>query len=583
MVLDKEERAEIDKLLKDVKALENPPLVNKVKGEPYLFWCTPIQHEPAELSKSVYFMSLMRVVSLLTKRTPMVTVTSKDPEENKLNPAGNPGPDPITRSALAAASGWSILIVFTMLCQIFLMVLILETSTSSTCNYELQTGCRAGEYCSFSIARGQCNDCSVILPETTDCCPTMNTTCPLVNTSLVKLYDFTYFYPGTSPPPPSAPSSTLMEVGVTKGNGICAPPKGCPGACVMYEHCLKQESSMEQHAKRCDFLVNGRDGVKPTHIFLLIFGAVLWASKLIRVLDETDVWIATVPVLKAPKDIEEKTVKECCQESTAHYAIMIVYKCIFLFRGSALPALTAAGAVVAILTDNGGASLTGGVSVLFSFIVLSFVAELDDAFGKIFVRPDIVSQCETDLGECFNKDAPDNKAKIYWLWNRFTATSLALAVILEALFAEQLMVSDLVRGLRKTFFRFPWNAEIETRGSPSVYDDGELAGACNQLNQTLLVMALFCAWILVLFAKAKIILLPLMAQETIQGNRKIVHIDSCSDDWCIKQFTNLIRVFIDLSTAFCTILGVWWVFGVWISGELMLADRVDNPNDPNSS
>ena len=216
--------------------------------------------------------------------------------------------------------------------------------------------------------------------------------------------------------------------------------------------------------------------------------------------------------------------------------------------------------------------------MLFSFIVLSFVAELDDAFGKIFVRPDIVSQCKIDLIKCF-KYAPDNKVKIYWLGNRVIATSLALAVILEALFAEQLMQSDLVRGLRKTFFRFPWNAEIETRGSPSVYDDGELAGACNQLNQTLLVMALFCAWILVLFTKAKIILLPLMAQETIQGNCKY----TCSDDWCIKQFTNLIRVFIDLSTAFCTILGVWWVFGVWISGELMLADRVDNPNDPKSS
>ena len=141
MVLDKEERAEIDKLLKDVKALENPPLVNKVKGEP-LFWCTPIQHEPAELSKSVYFMSLMRVVSLLTKRTPMVTVTSKDPEENKLNPAGNPDPDPITRSALAAASGWSILIVFT----------ITATGNGARCSNSTYGG-RIGRTTRFDTAR----------------------------------------------------------------------------------------------------------------------------------------------------------------------------------------------------------------------------------------------------------------------------------------------------------------------------------------------------------------------------------------------------------------------------------------------
>ena len=50
------------------------------------------------------------------------------------------------------------------MCQIILMVLILETTTSSICNVEHQTGCRSGEYCSFSIANGQCNDCSVILP-----------------------------------------------------------------------------------------------------------------------------------------------------------------------------------------------------------------------------------------------------------------------------------------------------------------------------------------------------------------------------------------------------------------------------------
>ena len=72
-----------------------------------------------------------------------------------------------------AAAGWIIFFVIAAACQFFLFVLILETSTSNTCDVESQTGCRSGEYCSVSIAKGQCNDCSVILPETTTCrrCP----------------------------------------------------------------------------------------------------------------------------------------------------------------------------------------------------------------------------------------------------------------------------------------------------------------------------------------------------------------------------------------------------------------------------
>ena len=40
----------------------------------------------------------------------------------------------------------------------------------------------------------------------------------------------------------------------------------------------------------------------------------------------------------------------------------MLFRFIFVFRSCALPALTAAGAVVRILTDAGGASLTGGAS-----------------------------------------------------------------------------------------------------------------------------------------------------------------------------------------------------------------------------
>ena len=140
------------------------------EGPPLLPLCVGggcIQDASAELSNSVYFISLLRVVSLLkATRVSRNCPTSEAPAN--------------ARPRLAAA-GWATLLLVAALCQIFLMVLILETSTSSTCSVEHQSGCRSGEYCSFSIAKGQCNDCSVILPNTTKCCPTLDTFCPVKN------------------------------------------------------------------------------------------------------------------------------------------------------------------------------------------------------------------------------------------------------------------------------------------------------------------------------------------------------------------------------------------------------------------
>ena len=283
------------------------------EGPPLLPLCVGggcIQDASAELSNSVYFISLLRVVSLLkATRVSRTCPTSEAPAN--------------ARPRLAAA-GWATLLLVAALCQIFLMVLILENSTSSTCNVEHQSGCRSGEYCSFKIANGQCNDCSAILPETTQCCPTMNTTCPREDFAHGSENN-TYFHPGP----------------------VCG--NGCPHACIMYKHCMSEQSG-EHRPRRCDFLVNGRDGVKVSHVFLFIFGAVLWASNLISVLDETDMMAATLP--KAATGEERST----------HNAIVMLFRFIFVFRSCALPALTAAGAVVRILTDAGGASLTGGAS-----------------------------------------------------------------------------------------------------------------------------------------------------------------------------------------------------------------------------
>ena len=320
-----------------------------------------IQKKKVEPSTSIYHISLLRVVSLLKAPRPAEIVKAPRPAEiGRTGPrgfytlvqegggeggtsdgggdsgggvsesgggGGGGGEDAAARRirCLAAAGCWIILFVIAAACQFFLFVLILETSTSSTCNVVSQEGCRSGEYCSFSIAKGQCNDCSVILPETTTCCPTMNTTCP----SITDPYEHTYKTNAVS-----APNSEICH-------------SGCPHACVMYNHCVNQEASLELLPQRCDFLVNGRDGVKWSHILLLIFGAVLWTQNLVNVLDETDLMAATVH-------------KATGEANKTYNAIVLLISIMFTLRTSVLPPLSAVGAIVAILTDGNGGSLTGG-------------------------------------------------------------------------------------------------------------------------------------------------------------------------------------------------------------------------------
>ena len=260
----------------------DPPLMEQ--------WCLRrgcIQEKKPELGTSIYHISLLRVVSLL--KAPQYTLVQEGGGEGGAGDGGGESGGGVgegggggggggegaaaRRIRCLAAAGWIILFVIAAACQqFFLYVLILETSTSRTCDVKSQTGCRSGEYCSVSIANGQCNDCSAILPKTTTCCPTMNATCPNIIDP-----DFIYMTDAVSAPK----------------NDLCH--DGCPHACLMYNHCVNQKASKEERPKRCDFLVNGRNGVKWSHILLLIFGAVLWTRSLVQILDETNLIAATVP------------------------------------------------------------------------------------------------------------------------------------------------------------------------------------------------------------------------------------------------------------------------------------------------
>ena len=259
----------------------DPPLLQRC------FRTGCIQEKKAEATTSIYLISLLRVVSLL--KAPQYTLVQEGGGEGGASDGGGESGGGVGEGGSAgggwggesaaarrirclAAAGWIIFFVIAAACQFFLFVLILETSTSHTCDVKAQTGCRSGEYCSVSIANGQCNDCSAILPKTTTCCPTMNTTCPNITDP-----DFIYMTNAVTAPK----------------NDLCH--DGCPHACLMYNHCVNQKASKEERPKRCDFLVNGRNGVKWSHILLLIFGAVLWTRNLVQILDETNLIAATLP------------------------------------------------------------------------------------------------------------------------------------------------------------------------------------------------------------------------------------------------------------------------------------------------
>ena len=60
--------------------------------------------------------------------------------------------------------------------QLVMLVFVSTEVVTAQCTADTQDGCQTGEYCSLAFAAGQCNDCSVLLPETTTCCPSRTRT-----------------------------------------------------------------------------------------------------------------------------------------------------------------------------------------------------------------------------------------------------------------------------------------------------------------------------------------------------------------------------------------------------------------------
>ena len=209
--------------------------------------------------------------------------------------------------------------------------------------------------------------------------------------------------------------------------------------------------------------------------------------------------------------------------------------------------------------------------MLFSFVVLGFVTHLDDAFSQIFVGPGTMEQCEKDL-------AKHGSVKIHWLWNRAIAILLATLGTISVLQAEQLMRSPFVRDLRTNFYLFPFDRaeEVQKRGSGS-------AEACNQLYQTLVMVALFGAWLLALLSKMKSFLVGPQLQYyspnclAMPPDFWTTRPTICSLSWCTNALRFAFRAFIGYALTFGSILATWLVFAVWMGGMLTVSGRVPNP------
>ena len=223
--------------------------------------------------------------------------------------------------------------------------------------------------------------------------------------------------------------------------------------------------------------------------------------------------------------------------------------------------------------------------------MLSFVAHLDEAFGKIFAGPETVERCTVDLKRFLKEETGTSRVKIHWLWNRAIAIVLASVGSLSVLNAEQLMGSALVIGLKKTFFRYT-NGDQVRLGSYSSDDDKSATKECNQLYQSLVVSSLFGAWLLALLAKVEV-KATLGAggeegggiiEETSEGiiraltrrshDRQVrVAIEHSRSGWpCTSAFFFIA----DFALTFCTILAIWMVFAVWIGTALTISDRAPN-------
>ena len=91
--------------------------------------------------------------------------------------------------------------------------------------------------------------------------------------------------------------------------------------------------------------------------------------------------------------------------------------------------MTNSAVVIALLTDNNGEALTSGINVVFSFIALLFISNIDEVMAKLFVPPTAFAYC-AEVHKMISEYHPAQplRSPVRWVGNRVVALALALAI-----------------------------------------------------------------------------------------------------------------------------------------------------------
>ncbi len=494
--------------------------------------------------------------------------------------------------------------IATIITQLLLLAVVVESSTSQTCDYKTQTGCRDGEYCSVNYAKGQCNDCATVLPSESTCCVDMESVCPAV--PVANYTSYFYVYDGgngkqgchstnwqldecaTALSHPARSESTRWSLAFAHLSpalafSLCRSfhrygTGGCIGACAMWQRCMDND----KYPQRCDFVVLAADRLKATHAILIIFAAIMSSVTLSQELDDMDTEQAALTA-RATAGYVQSRLRRC--------QLRLTFWVYSVLHSSALPGFTSSAIVVAILTDGGGESISAGVGVVYAFMALLFISHLDTTMAELLVPKGERQRCE-EIHGAISADLtlPDDlRRPVRWLHNRCVALALAALITLEALNIEDLMTHPLVLAMR-VFYEFP--------GEDGTAQDPETRGAkpglplCNQLNQTVAVMALLIGWVLVALRggfryvrlmTAAYSLKPdgpgLLPADARRGARALAFLrlllwPSEAPRTRPNLLHGALSVLRVLAFEPLLVYGFWWVFMVLVNGHLLNANRL---------
>jgi len=320
--------------------------------------------------------------------------------------------------------------------QFALLVLATEAGSSHACDARTQDGCRLGEYCSLAFARGQCNDCSLLLGDFFG--PALGSFCPNVS------YDFDANF--------VHPLSGVAYV----------------GSCAMYGRCTVGDEA-DTDINRCDYVVRARTGLKFHHYSITVVGALLLAISMVNDMAECDTELAAYlhaqlsdgrregqsaaavqlggAGLRAStrghllrNDVYDLVFRRKRPNSTSFGRLLylLFFACQFL-RKQMLPSLIASAAVVILVADEGSESF-GAVAVFLNILAVGFIGEFDNMLGKMLVHTDQVISHEQLVNQLAKAPSRALRRPVRWLQNRVHALSLCVAISMEALYMEELIL-----------------------------------------------------------------------------------------------------------------------------------------------